>query len=211
MRRLRSRRASGLGVVATVLAVATAGVSAAAADDGASMLFNGDFELPVPARGTGNGWTSSGTGVLWSATGGNPAGNFVLNESGQRDSDPIVEQTAEGFAIGQLYRIEGERLSFAPTFGSPAALAFAVLLDDEPILELDRGPTPNAWTGFAVEFVASAPIHTIGFAAERNGDDSSYRIDNVAVFPVPAPGAGAIGATALAAVAALGRARRAGR
>jgi hypothetical protein len=209
MRRSRSRGFPGLGLLAAVLAIGPVTVAVAGEDDeGANMVFNGDFELSVPARGTGNGWTSSGAGVFWSATGGNPAGNFVLNESGQLASDPIVEQTVAGFAIGRTYRIEGERRSYAPNFGNPAALAFAVLLDDEPILELDRGVTATVWEAFAVEFVASEPIHTVGFVAERNGDDSSYRIDNVAVRPVPEPGAPALGATGLAAVVALGRTRR---
>ncbi len=153
----------------------------------ANLIVNGDFSLEVPSNGTGNGWTSSGTNVFWTPNAGNPSPSFVLNESGELLSDPRIEQTVAGLTIGLTYRLAGERLSFAPGFGDPNALGFGVFLDEGPILELARGNTDLIWEAFSVEFIATSTSHTIAFVAERDGDDSSYHIDNIDLVVVPEP------------------------
>lgn len=160
---------------------------APAFDAQANLIQNGDFSLEVPSNGTGNGWTSSGTDVFWTPDAGNPSPSFVLNESGELLTDPRIEQTVMGMTIGLTYLLSGERLSYAPSFGDPAALGFAVLLDESPILELARGNTESGWEAFFVEFVATSTSHTFAFVAERGGDDSSYSIDNIELVVVPEP------------------------
>lgn len=171
----------------------------------ANLIQNGDFSLSVPSNGTGNGWTSSGTNVFWDSSAGNPSPSFVLNESGQLATDPRVEQTVSGLTIGLIYRLQGDRLSYAPSFGNPDSLAFAVFLDENLILELPRGGTNTLWESFTVDFIATSTTHTIEFVAERNGDDSSYRIDNISLL-VPEPGPAVL--LSMATSAALGWALR---
>jgi hypothetical protein len=152
----------------------------------AGPIVNGDFELPVAGDGT-NGWTASGSGVFWDSINGNPGASFVLNESGEIDTDPMLSQVLTELTIGAAYRIEGERLSYAPSFGDPLALAFVVFLDGVPVLELPRGDSELGWETFSIEFFASATEQTLTFVAEYEGDDSSYRLDNITLNAVPEP------------------------
>lgn len=152
----------------------------------AGPIVNGDFELPVAGDGT-NGWTASGSGVFWDSINGNPGASFVLNESGEIDTDPMLSQVLTELTIGAAYRIEGERLSYAPSFGDPLALAFVVFLDGVPVLELPRGDSELGWETFSIEFFATATEQTLTFVAEYEGDDSSYRLDNITLNAVPEP------------------------
>jgi len=152
------------------------------------LLVNGDFELQVIGSPE-NGWSfeNLGGGAGWNPSGGNPAGFFVLNASGELDTDPMISQTVTGLEIDGDYRVRGDYRSFAPDFGDPKKHdAFAVLADPPPgggssvILALPR-PSPDAteWTAFRTDFVAEAETVTLSFAAERGGDDSSFELDNL--------------------------------
>jgi len=59
-----------------------------------------------------------------------------------------------------------------------------------------------------VVFVANATDQLIAFRTEINGDDSSFRIDNVAVNAVPEPTTMLLLGTGLAGVSAAMRKRR---
>jgi hypothetical protein len=71
--------------------------------------------------------------------------------------------------------------------------AFAARVEPQPsdhgssiVLALPRpAPDPIAWTAFSVDFTPTASEVTITFEAERDGDDSSFAIDNVALRPAP--------------------------
>nr|WP_320013492.1 hypothetical protein [uncultured Desulfobacter sp.] len=88
--------------------------------------------------------------------------------------------------IGQAYVITGEFQNWDSKYGNPTALSFGVAIDNNILLQLDR-PAGGIWEEFSVEFIAVNTSHTLSFSAERNGDDSSYAIDNIAINSVPLP------------------------
>ena len=94
-----------------------------------------------------------------------------------------ISQVVSGLVAGQRYRIRGQFISAYPSFGDPAALSFGVLADNVLLGELVR-PPQDTWQEFAFEFIASSSSMTITLAAERNGDDSSYGVDNVVLEPI---------------------------
>ena len=144
---------------------------------------NGDFGQPVPDNGTGGGWTSSGdfgSGYSgWQASGGNPGGTFLLNNVGDPKTDPTISQKVCCLIPGHCYTIRGQRKVQA-WYGQTAP-SFAVLVDGAPILILPvpTNPADTNWHNFAVSFTATNACQTIGFAAEFNGTDVSYWIDNI--------------------------------
>lgn len=145
-----------------------------------NLVYNGDFDLQVPANGTGNGWTSANVGAsAWYESGGNYF--FILNSSGGVASDPIIEQTITGLVIGEVYLIQGEYRNFyGLTFCNTSALSFGVEVDNQIVLELKY--LSDIFSPFEVSFVASATEQTIRFSAERNGSDCDYAIDNIQVY-----------------------------
>jgi hypothetical protein len=155
------------------------------------LITNGCFELPVLSSPS-NGWTFANVDAVggWYGTGGNPDGNFGLNQSGEVGTDPTVSQTLTGLTVGATYRLTGDYHGIFTFAGNPAKPdAFAVRVEPQPtshgspvVLALPRpSPDPSVWTPFTVDFVASASTVTISFEAERDGDDSSFAIDNVAL------------------------------
>lgn len=158
-----------------------------------TLIVNGCFDEPV-LTSPSNGWSfenQDGAGG-WEATCGNPGGCFRMNASGQLATDPTVSQVVSGLTTGVAYRLSGEYRSIYGAFGDPAKPdAFAARVDPQPldhastvVLALPR-PIIDEWTGFSVDFTASAADVTITFEAERGGDDSSFAIDNVALREVP--------------------------
>jgi len=157
------------------------------------LLVNGRLDDPVTTSPE-NGWSFAnidGAGG-WRSSGGNPGGYFTLNQAGDLNTDPTLSQTVEGLTIGATYTISGEYRSFAAGYGNPQKPdAFAVQVEPQPsdhdsivVLGLPR-PSPDAfaWTGFTVDFVASDTSSTISFVGERDGDDSSFDVDNLCLGP----------------------------
>jgi hypothetical protein len=142
-------------------------------------VVNGGFDLDA------NGWFWDNIDAAggWFSTGGNPGGHFALNQAGQLATDPTVCQVVEGIEIGLSFRITGEYASYAPQFGDPARPdAFAVTVDGVVVLALPRpSPVSTAWTAFSTDIVSGVANPTICFVAERNGDDSSFFVDNIAL------------------------------
>ena len=167
--------------MACILVVAIATSSAAATN----FLVNGTFDTAVPDNGTGGGWTSatisSGDGG-WNAGRGNPAPGYILNHTGQVGSDPKIFQTVTGLTPGSKYVIYGDYALGAAT-GTPSN-SFEVRVDGTAILSI--GPHPDHLPGytaitaqFSVMFIATATSHQIMFAAECNGSDHHYLVDNL--------------------------------
>ena len=141
---------------------------------------NGGFEQPVPLNGTGGGWTSSGVFAPgWQASGGNPNGTFLLNSFGEAASDPKISQTLCCLVPGKCYTIRGQRKVQA-WFGQTAP-SFAVLVNGATVLALPvpSNPADTNWYDFAVSFTATNACSTISIAAEINGTDVSYWVDNL--------------------------------
>lgn len=163
------------------IAILVCGLGQASAQN---LFTNGTFDLTVPNNGTGGGWTTSNVESLaWIGNGGNPGARILLNASGQAGTDPTIAQTVAGLAIGQSYTVGGDYLIHAP-LGSPTN-SFGVLLDGVSILNL--GNPGLAWTPFSVDFIATSTSHTLAFAAERNGTDHSYFVDNLRLQLVSVP------------------------
>jgi hypothetical protein len=142
-------------------------------------IVNGGFDQ----NAEGWFWENVNSEGGWHGTGGNPDGNFVLNQAGETATDPILCQKIVGLEVGQSYRVTGDYASYKPQYGGPAKPdAFAVTLDGTVILELPR-PTPVStdWTAFTTDVVTGTESPTLCFIAERQGDDSSFRVDNVAL------------------------------
>jgi len=139
-------------------------------------------EFINPGFTTGSdGWTLHNIDPWsgWTDEAGNPPGCFRLNEFGNSEVDPGIQQDVMGFVPGLTYEITGEYRPFVPNYGNPAAESFVVTVDSLVVGSFARGPNGLEWSPFTAEFTATGYSHVIGFWAEYNGDDSSYELDNV--------------------------------
>jgi Subtilase family/Concanavalin A-like lectin/glucanases superfamily/Immunoglobulin I-set domain/HYR domain/Beta-propeller repeat len=171
-------------------------ISDCASTNPCGSIQNGNFDAYVPANSTGGGWTSENisadpTSGGWFATEGNPDGTFLLNASGDPNSDPTIYQTVCCLTNGQCYTIHGQvKVQVwdpgvpTPTNGTPS---FGVKLNDAwpPtfIYQLYVPPNDYDWHDFSANFTASSTCQTIYFSAEINGTDVSYYLDNVWIEP----------------------------
>ncbi|MBA2434769.1 MAG: hypothetical protein H0V54_06740 [Chthoniobacterales bacterium] len=110
-----------------------------------------------------------------------PDGNFILNSFGGVDSDPSISQTVVGLIPGADYTVSGDYASVYSHAGNPAAFSFAVDIDGVNAAKLGRPGGQDEYGSFAVPFTAAGSSVVIGFRAEIDGDDSSYRIENIAL------------------------------
>jgi hypothetical protein len=180
-----SRRQIGSIVSSVFVSVLFATTTVAAAPT----ITNGNFDTFVPANGTGGGWTSgniSGSdGHKTTPTSDVTFTNFfILNESGFPETDPFLSQSISGFEIGRTYRITGDYENAHNTFGNPAALSFGVEIVEQGLLAQFAQPPADGPGSFAIDFVASLANLTLRISGERNGDDSSYGVDNVAIADI---------------------------
>lgn len=168
-------------VVSVFLALAVVCESAA----NAQFIVNGNFDVSVPRNDTGGGWTSAhidGSGG-WFSGGGIHGGTFILNEGGESATDPTISQLVSGLVPGQTYLLSGDYANVYSGSGNPSALSFAIDIDGVNRATLGRPGGDDVYGRFAVRFEATSTNALISFRAEVNGDDSSYRIDNIELRP----------------------------
>ncbi len=162
----------------------------AAGNSGTSDTLRVIVAINVTAEFTNPGFTSDGSGWTehyfdpwsgWSDGDGNPPGCFVLNEWGACEVDPGIQQEISGFVPGLTYEVAGEYRPHVDWIGNQYAESFVVTVDSTVVGSFARGPNGTDWSPFTAEFTATSFTHTIGFWAEYNCDDSSYKLDNVSL------------------------------
>ena len=178
-------RSASRRLLLTCLLVLLLGVWGATSAAAATLL-NGGFDTVVPSNGTGGGWTSLNLDSAggWRSSGGSFDEHFILNDDGKIASDPTLEQTLTDLVIGTPYRVTGLFEGVFTSFGSPTAFSFGVEIDGGPIAEFMR---PMGVGVFTLDFTATSASELLRITAERNGDDSSYRVDDVAIQVIPEP------------------------
>lgn len=194
-------------------AAAAAAMVLVSAPAAAAAIVNGNFDIAVPLNGTGGGWTTAGNdgngGYRTApAVGVSFSNYFIINAAGQAGTNPSLQQTLTGLEIGQNYRITGDYENAFNQFGNPAALSFGIEIVELALLTELAQPAGDGVGTFAIEFVANAPTLTLRLTSERNGDDSSYAVDNIALAAIPEPSALALLGGALLALVGSRRRRR---
>lgn len=198
--------AAASALAAGALALAPLSATAAA-------IVNGTFDVAVPLNGTGGGWTTAGNdsngGYRTAPSVGVSFSNyFIINAAGAAATNPLLQQTLTGLEVGQTYRITGDYENAFNQFGNPAALSFGVEIVELALLTELAQPAGDGVGTFSIQFVATAPSLTLRLTSERNGDDSSYAVDNIAITAVPEPATLGLLGGALLALAAGRRRRR---
>ncbi len=169
-----------------------------AAPTHAQMIVNGDFNTFVPSNGTGGGWTSihiDGAGGH-RTSGGNPDNFFILNDNGNAATDSTISQVVSGLSVGSTYNLSGDYRTVYVGQNTGATQSFGAAVDGAFVFESPGVPN-TAFNHFSVDFVAAAASVTISLAAERNGTDNDFGVDNIALTFVspaltPEPGAMAL-------------------
>ena len=147
------------------------------------MVLNASFDIPVMEGKSAAGWVSisnsPGAGGTKNVDGNN---FFVINDRGQADSDPSVQQVVTGLVPGRSYRINGFFGGQGDCCGNPLIPSFGVAVDGRIILERSR-PLGEKLVPFSATLLATSKSHTISFIAERNGEDVAYVIDDITIVP----------------------------
>ena len=143
----------------------------------AQLVTNGTFDSDA------NGWSwenIDGAGG-WRSTNGNPGGNFILNSNGNLATDPSISQLVTGLTPSSTYTLSGDFASVYSAYGSPSALSFGIYADGVLIASYSRPGGEDIYGSFSVDIYANDSDILLSFRGEMDGDDSSYRIDNISL------------------------------
>jgi len=142
----------------------------------AQLVTNGTFD----SNADGWSWDNIDGAGGWRSTGGNPGGNFILNSNGGV-TDPTISQLVTGLTPSSLYTLTGDFASVYSIYGSASALSFGIYADGVLIASYMRPGAENVYGSFSVDILANDSDILLAFKGEMNGDDSSYRIDNISL------------------------------
>lgn len=159
-----------------------------------AFLFSGTGQAQLVTNGTfdsnADGWSSEnidGAGG-WRSDYGNPGGNFILNSNGVVATDPTISQLVTGLTPSSLYSLTGDFAGVYTAYGNPDALSFGVYADGVLIASYSRPGGENVYGSFSLDIYADDSDILLAFKGEMDGDDSSYRIDNISLtLKEPAP------------------------
>ena len=151
-----------------------------------TFLFCGTSQAQLVTNGAFNsdadGWSwenVDGAGG-WKSDGGNPGGNFILNSNGAA-TDPTISQLVTGLTPSSSYTLSGDFASVYSTYGNPSALSFGIYADGVLIASYNRPGGEGVYGSFSVDVYANDSDILLAFRGEMDGDDSSYRIDNISL------------------------------
>lgn len=160
------------------------GIGLAGLGYGQNLVVNGDFSVSVPNNGTGGGWTAANNDFSggWRSTGGNPGGNYILNDGGSSTSNPYIEQVISVVA-GTQYTVTGD-YSIGNVIQT-GNLDFAVQIDGN-LWRYNIPGSAGIFNSFSETFTATSNSVTLRLSGEWAGD-SDPRVDNISLEAVPEP------------------------
>jgi len=139
---------------------------------GSELVVNGGFDANA------TGWTTAnidGNGG-YRGTGGNPGGYFILNDNGNPNRDPYMQQTFSNMTVGAKYLISGTFL----TLEGQNTNATGLSIDVNGASVRTYQTTGAAWVQFSYVLTATGATNTLRLRAEI-GNDYNAAIDNVSV------------------------------
>ena len=149
----------------------------------AQLVTNGTFDSDA----SGWSWENIDGSGGWRSSGGNPDGNFILNSNGSTTTDPTISQLVTGLTPSAQYTLSGDFASVYPSFGNPSATSFGIFADGTLIASYSRPGGDGVYGSFSVDISATDSDILLAFKGEMDGDDSSYRIDNISLILIDAP------------------------
>jgi starvation-inducible outer membrane lipoprotein len=166
-----------------------------------------NFGFETPSLGAGN-YQYNPSGAAWMFTGsaavtngsGIVANNSALGNPGAPQGvqaafireQGVISQTLNGFTPGLNYT-----LTYAAAQRPGSAQSWNVMLDNAAI-QINNGPGSTNYTTCAVNFTASAPVHTLSFVGtDLAGGDNTVFLDDIFIsvnenfgFETPSLGSG---------------------
>lgn len=143
----------------------------------AQLVTNGTFD----SNANGWSWENIDGAGGWRSDQGNPGGNFILNSNGSSSTDPTISQLITGLAPASLYTLTGDFASVYSSYGSSDAQSFGIYADGVLIASYSRPGGENVYGSFSHDIYTTDSDILLAFKGEMNGDDSSYRIDNISL------------------------------
>jgi hypothetical protein len=133
-----------------------------------------------------DGWTFNKWVGL--SLGGNP-GNFALlyNSSLSDPTLPTASQTISGLIPSDSYIVSGDYELWKNSGGSSSVPSFGVAIDDIFLFETAAPTTPLIWQSFNFTYTATSSSAILSISAQLNGIETSYGIDNIAMYAAPEP------------------------
>lgn len=144
-----------------------------------NLIVNGGFDASAA------GWVAANNAAGgYACCKGNPGGWFGLDSTPSLTTDPMVSQVVGGLIPGTSYAVSGDYAKLIDRGGgSASALSFGVATDG--MLRYESRQTDFAWHSFSFGLTATSQSITLSLSAQRNGTGVAYKIDNIAMQPIP--------------------------
>jgi hypothetical protein len=146
-----------------------------------NLVINGAFDTDA------SGWTITnvGSGGGYLSSFGNPPGSVILGNP-SLPGVPTASQEINDLTPGSLYIVSGEYRTIAGK--DVIDSSFGVALEGVFLFEA-TAPADSNWYSFNFDYTAASSSALLSLAAQINGTDVSYGIDNIAMYVTPEPSA----------------------